>query len=163
MKISVTTCNNLQDNLYMVFELLERGEVLEIPAEKPLSEEEAWWEFSIHLCIIFKHVRLFIFQSRLVSYNIILDRHEESPKQYSHYQEKLSRRPLGPGVLALSEDHPQRYQAKQPSQVFSSCWQLNCIKHIKMTTIGDGWRQHPHPTALLKMQTKFSESVKSTS
>ena len=44
-----TTCNNLQDNLYMVFELLERGEVLEIPAEKPLSEEEAWWEFSIHL------------------------------------------------------------------------------------------------------------------
>ena len=32
----------LQDNLYMVFELLERGEVLEIPAEKPLTEEEAW-------------------------------------------------------------------------------------------------------------------------
>ena len=58
------------------------------------------------------------FQSRLVSYNIILDRHEESPNQYSHYQEKLSRRPLGPGVLALPEDHPQRYQAKQPSQVF---------------------------------------------
>ena len=48
MKKNVTTCN-LQDNLYMVFELLERGEVLEIPAEKPLSEEEAWWEFSIHI------------------------------------------------------------------------------------------------------------------
>ena len=44
---NVTTCN-LQDNLYMVFELLERGEVLEIPAEKPLSEEEAWWESTIH-------------------------------------------------------------------------------------------------------------------
>ena len=45
----------------MVFELLERGEVLEIPAEKPLSEEEAWWECSIHL-LFFKHVKLFNFQ-----------------------------------------------------------------------------------------------------
>jgi [calcium/calmodulin-dependent protein kinase] kinase len=34
-----------EDNLYMVFELLERGEVLEIPAEKPLTEEEAWKSF----------------------------------------------------------------------------------------------------------------------
>jgi len=34
-----------EDNLYMVFELLERGELLEIPAEKPLSEEEAWKSF----------------------------------------------------------------------------------------------------------------------
>jgi len=33
-----------EDNLYMVFELLERGEVLEIPAQTPLSEEAAWWE-----------------------------------------------------------------------------------------------------------------------
>ena len=43
--------NVLQDNLYMVFELLERGEVLEIPAEKPLTEEEAWWDkyLSVHL------------------------------------------------------------------------------------------------------------------
>ena len=48
MKKNVTT-RNLKDNLYMVFELLERGEVLEIPAEKPLSEEEAWWEISIHI------------------------------------------------------------------------------------------------------------------
>ena len=31
-----------EDNLYMVFELLERGEVLEIPAVSPLKEEEAW-------------------------------------------------------------------------------------------------------------------------
>ena len=53
MLLMIATTCNLQDNLYMVFELLERGEVLEIPAEKPLSEEEAWWEFSIHLCIIF--------------------------------------------------------------------------------------------------------------
>ena len=32
-----------EDNLYMVFELLERGEVLEVPAETPLTEQEAWW------------------------------------------------------------------------------------------------------------------------
>merc|ERR1719210_3092376 len=30
-----------EDNLYMVFELLERGEVLEIPTNIPMSEEEA--------------------------------------------------------------------------------------------------------------------------
>jgi len=30
-----------EDNLYMVFELLDRGEVLEIPSDKPLTEEEA--------------------------------------------------------------------------------------------------------------------------
>ena len=28
-----------------VFELLEQGELLEIPAENPLSEEEAWNSF----------------------------------------------------------------------------------------------------------------------
>ena len=28
-----------------MFELLERGELLELPAEKPLSEEEAWKSF----------------------------------------------------------------------------------------------------------------------
>ena len=64
IKKNVTTRNNLQDNLYMVFELLERGEVLEIPAEKPLSEEEAWWGFSIHLSF-FKHVKLFIFPVKI--------------------------------------------------------------------------------------------------
>merc|ERR1719410_2392034 len=31
-----------EDNLYMAFEFLEKGELLEIPTEKPLSEEEAW-------------------------------------------------------------------------------------------------------------------------
>ena len=34
--------NVLQDNLYMVFELLEGGELLQIPTEKPLTEKEAW-------------------------------------------------------------------------------------------------------------------------
>jgi len=34
-----------EDNLYMVFELLKRGELLEVPAETPLSEEEAWKSF----------------------------------------------------------------------------------------------------------------------
>ena len=32
-------------SFYLVFELLERGEVLEIPAETPLSEEQAWKSF----------------------------------------------------------------------------------------------------------------------
>ena len=109
----------------MVFELLERGEVLEIPAEKPLSEEEAWWEFSIHIDYFLNISSYSSSQSRLIAYNISLDQHQESPNQHSHDQEKLSGRPLGLGVLALPEDHPQRYQAKQPSQVFSSwvfCW-----------------------------------------
>ena len=30
-----------EDNIYMAFELLEKGEVLEIPTDKPLTEEEA--------------------------------------------------------------------------------------------------------------------------
>lgn len=29
------------DNLYLVFELVQRGEILQIPAEKPLDEETA--------------------------------------------------------------------------------------------------------------------------
>jgi len=31
-----------EDNLYMAFELLEKGEILEMPTEKPLTEEAAW-------------------------------------------------------------------------------------------------------------------------
>lgn len=34
-----------EDNLYMVSELLERGEVLEVPTDTPLSEEQAWLSF----------------------------------------------------------------------------------------------------------------------
>lgn len=34
-----------EDHLYMVFELLERGQVLEVPTDKPLSEEQAWTYF----------------------------------------------------------------------------------------------------------------------
>ena len=30
---------------YLVFELLQRGELLEVPAEKPLSEKETWKSF----------------------------------------------------------------------------------------------------------------------
>lgn len=32
----------MEDHLYLVFELLERGEVLPVPTDKPLSEAEAW-------------------------------------------------------------------------------------------------------------------------
>ncbi|GLV38399.1 uncharacterized protein CBL_13050 [Carabus blaptoides fortunei] len=35
----------VEDHLYLVFELLERGQVLEVPTEQPLSEDEAWTYF----------------------------------------------------------------------------------------------------------------------
>jgi [calcium/calmodulin-dependent protein kinase] kinase len=31
-----------EDNLFMAFELLEKGEILEMPADKPLTEDAAW-------------------------------------------------------------------------------------------------------------------------
>ncbi|XP_052834038.1 calcium/calmodulin-dependent protein kinase kinase 1-like [Octopus bimaculoides] len=34
-----------EDNLYVVFELLERGEVVSIPTDTPLSQEQAWQYF----------------------------------------------------------------------------------------------------------------------
>ncbi|KAJ8910032.1 hypothetical protein NQ315_003462 [Exocentrus adspersus] len=34
-----------EDHLYLVFELLERGQVLEVPTDKPLDEEKAWGYF----------------------------------------------------------------------------------------------------------------------
>lgn len=34
-----------EDHLYMVFELLERGQVLEVPTDKPLTEKQAWTYF----------------------------------------------------------------------------------------------------------------------
>ncbi|XP_069164808.1 uncharacterized protein [Procambarus clarkii] len=34
-----------EDNFYMVFELLEKGEVMEIPTDTPLSEDQAWSYF----------------------------------------------------------------------------------------------------------------------
>ncbi|XP_071748751.1 calcium/calmodulin-dependent protein kinase kinase 1 [Lepeophtheirus salmonis] len=33
------------ENMYMVFELLERGEILEVPTDSPLTEEQAWLAF----------------------------------------------------------------------------------------------------------------------
>ncbi|XP_064095997.1 calcium/calmodulin-dependent protein kinase kinase 1-like isoform X3 [Macrobrachium nipponense] len=34
-----------EDNFYMAFELLEKGEVLEVPTDTPLSEDQAWVYF----------------------------------------------------------------------------------------------------------------------
>lgn len=31
-----------EDHLYLAFELLDRGQVLEVPTEQPLDEEKAW-------------------------------------------------------------------------------------------------------------------------
>lgn len=35
----------LEDSLYMVFELLQLGEVLNVPTKNPLSEERTWCVF----------------------------------------------------------------------------------------------------------------------
>lgn len=35
----------LEDSLYMVFELLQQGEVLSVPTNTPLTEERAWAVF----------------------------------------------------------------------------------------------------------------------
>lgn len=35
----------LEDSLYLVFELVQLGEVLTIPTEQPLAEERAWSVF----------------------------------------------------------------------------------------------------------------------
>lgn len=35
----------LEDSLYLVFELLNQGEVLSIPTETPLTEDRAWCVF----------------------------------------------------------------------------------------------------------------------
>jgi len=37
--------NTEDDNLYLLFELLKGGEILEIPTENPMSEKEAWSAF----------------------------------------------------------------------------------------------------------------------
>lgn len=34
-----------EDNLYMAFELVEKGEVMEVPTDKPLTEDQAWSYF----------------------------------------------------------------------------------------------------------------------
>ncbi|PIK59789.1 Calcium/calmodulin-dependent protein kinase kinase 2 [Apostichopus japonicus] len=63
------------DNLYMVFELVEKGPVLEVPADKPLTEELAWCYFRDMLLGI----------------------------EYLHYQ-KIVHRDIKPSNLLLAED-----------------------------------------------------------
>ena len=41
MKLVEVVDDPNEDNIYMAFELLEKGEVLEIPSDQPLTEEEA--------------------------------------------------------------------------------------------------------------------------
>ncbi|KAJ4445477.1 hypothetical protein ANN_07285, partial [Periplaneta americana] len=65
----------VEDHLYLVFELLERGEVLKVPTEKPLSEDQAWKYF------------------RDVVMGI----------EYLHYQ-RIIHRDIKPSNLLLSED-----------------------------------------------------------
>ncbi|XP_021941699.1 serine/threonine-protein kinase STE20-like, partial [Zootermopsis nevadensis] len=65
----------VEDHLYLVFDLLERGEVLEVPTDTPLSEEQAWKYF------------------RDVVMGI----------EYLHYQ-RIIHRDIKPSNLLLSED-----------------------------------------------------------
>ncbi len=45
MKLVEVLNDDQDDNLYMVFELLEKGEVLNVPTNSPLEEKEAWLVF----------------------------------------------------------------------------------------------------------------------
>ena len=47
----------------------------------------------------------------------ILNTHSELLDDHCINQEKLPRRAAGPRVPPLPEDHPQRHQTKQPTQV----------------------------------------------
>lgn len=65
----------VEDHLYLAFELLERGEVLQVPTDTPLTEEQAWKYF------------------RDVVMGI----------EYLHYQ-RIIHRDIKPSNLLLSED-----------------------------------------------------------
>lgn len=45
MKLIEVLDDPLEDSLYLVFELLQLGEVLSVPTKKPLTEERAWCVF----------------------------------------------------------------------------------------------------------------------
>ncbi|KAF4521170.1 hypothetical protein B566_EDAN011620, partial [Ephemera danica] len=65
----------VEDNLYLVFELVERGEVLQLPTNNPLSEQQAWGYFR----------------------DVVLG------LEYLHYQ-RIIHRDLKPSNLLLSRD-----------------------------------------------------------
>ncbi|KAK7588124.1 hypothetical protein V9T40_005369 [Parthenolecanium corni] len=64
-----------EDHLYLVFELLERGEVMQIPTDEPLAEEQAWHYFR----------------------DVVLG------LEYLHYQ-KIIHRDIKPSNLLLGDD-----------------------------------------------------------
>lgn len=64
-----------EDHLYLVFELLERGEVMQIPTDEPLSEKQAWHYFR----------------------DVVLG------LEYLHYQ-KIIHRDIKPSNLLLGDD-----------------------------------------------------------
>lgn len=64
-----------EDHLYLVFELLERGEVMQIPTDEPLSENQAWHYFR----------------------DVVLG------LEYLHYQ-KIIHRDIKPANLLLGDD-----------------------------------------------------------
>lgn len=59
LKIIIKVLDDPNDNyLYMVFEFVERGAVLDIPTENPLTEDTAWSYFrdtlrGLEYCIYF--------------------------------------------------------------------------------------------------------------
>lgn len=63
----------LEDSLYLVFELVELGEILSIPAAKPLTEERSWSIFrdavqGLEYCEYCFHPLFVIYSSVLFSF-----------------------------------------------------------------------------------------------
>lgn len=59
----------LEDSLYLVFELLQLGEVLSVPTSKPLTEERAWSVFrdallGLEYCKYFGFVEILYISNR---------------------------------------------------------------------------------------------------
>lgn len=64
----------LEDSLYLVFELVQLGEVLTIPTESPLSEERAWSVFrdallGLEYC---KYLQVFFIHTYIRTHYIII-------------------------------------------------------------------------------------------
>jgi calcium/calmodulin-dependent protein kinase kinase 2 len=65
----------LEDSLYLVFELVQQGEVLSVPTEKPLSEERAW--------SVFRDALLGVEYCKLLAGYIIVFLYSTLPKNHS--------------------------------------------------------------------------------
>lgn len=89
-----------EDHLYLVFELLERGQVLEVPTETPLHEDKAWGYF--------RDVVLGIEYRKSDWY-----RCDDKRTKFFSFP-NIDNTLVAFVSSALSKDHPQRHKAGQP-------------------------------------------------